>query len=111
MILHFLCHRTEKLFFLIETFLNQFDSLQTSLIEPLSDRKAKAFAVTQNGDSIFFNSILRNNFYFLLTAKSSEKKARMFFNSFKYSGKFKEQKYRIYHDTLLRYTVKHQGLN
>lgn len=91
--------------FLIETFLNQFDSLQTSLIEPLSDRKAKAFAVTQNGDSIFFNSILRNNFYFLLTAKSSEKKARMFFNSFKYSGKFKEQKYRIYHDTLLRYTV------
>ena len=91
--------------YLIESFLEQFDDLQTSSIETINSKKAKGYAVTKNGDSIYFNSILRNNFYFLLTAKSSIKKANTFFRSFKYSGIFKEQKYESYHDTLLHYTV------
>jgi uncharacterized protein YbaP (TraB family) len=91
--------------YLVEIFLDQFDSVQTTLIEHVNSKKAKGYAVLLKGDTVYFNSVLRNNFYFLLTAKSNKKKAEKFFNSFKYTGNFKEEEFQTYHDTLLRYTV------
>lgn len=91
--------------YLFEVFLDQFDSVQSSKITPINPHKASGYAVLHSGDSIFFNSLLRNNFYFLLTAKSTQNQAEQFFNSFNYSGKFKENAFQNYHDTILRYSV------
>lgn len=91
--------------YLIEIFLDQFDSLKSTAIKPINSRKSEGYGVTQAGDSIYLSAQLRNNFYFLFTAKSTKKKAFEFFESFKYSGEFKEEKYKTYHDTLLRYSV------
>lgn len=91
--------------YLIEIFLDQFDSLKSTSIKPVNLHKASGYTVTKAGDSIYFSAQLRNNFYFLLSAKSKKEKAHQFFNSFKYSGEFKKDEYTIYHDTILRYSV------
>lgn len=91
--------------YLMEIFTDQYDSLQTLEIQPVNDKNATGFAVLKDGDSLYFKSELRNNFYFLLTAKSTKSKANKFFKSFKYTNQFQEDKYVTYHDTLLRYTV------
>ena len=96
---------TFELNYLFTVFADQLDSVKKIEVTEVNDDNASGYVVTQKGDSVFLKSHIWKNFYYLLVAKSSFKKAMIFFDSFKLTNNYKEDKYVVYHDTVLRYTV------
>tara|TARA_Y100000589_G_scaffold273299_2_gene266686 strand:+ start:14005 stop:17661 length:3657 start_codon:yes stop_codon:yes gene_type:complete len=96
---------TFELNYLFTVFANQLDSVKATITTEVNENNASGYIVNQNGDSIFLKSFIWKNFYYLLAAKTSYRKAKSFFNSFKLTNNYKEDEYVHYHDTVLRYTV------
>lgn len=96
---------TFELNYLFTVFAEQLDSNQKAETTEVNENNASGYVVTQEGDSIFLKSYLWKNFYYLLVAKCSSNDAIKFFTSFRFINDIKEDDYRTYHDTVLRYTV------
>ena len=96
---------TFELNYLFTVFADQLDSVKKTAITEINDSNASGYVITQKGDSIFLKSKIWKNFYYLLVAKSSFHKAKLFFDSFKLTNDYEEDEYVLYHDTVLHYTV------
>jgi len=92
--------------FMIKTLFEQLDSAEVAYITTDSTKSKSAIGkASHEGSDIYAKAILQRNFYFLLVTKGTEAQANKFFDSFKYSNSFKEDKYFVYNDTILNYTV------
>lgn len=94
-----------ELSYLFTVFADQLDSVQKVKTTSNEENIASGYIITQSGDSIFLQSQLWKNFYFLMSAKTTEQKAKQFFTSFKFTNNYREDEYVHYHDTVLNYTV------
>lgn len=96
---------TFELNYLFKVFAEQFDSLKVVKTISSNESSANGIVVTNEGDSIYLQSNIWKNFYYLLIAKSDYPKAQKFFNSLKFTNDYLEDEYVVYHDTVLKYTV------
>ena len=97
---------TFELSYLITVFSEQFDSVKNVQITEVTDTFADGYILLKNNDSLYLRTLLWKNFYYVLVAKCDKSKAIKFFNSMKFTTNCEEDPYELYHDTLLRYTVK-----
>lgn len=95
---------TFELKFIMQTFQDAIDSSSEVSYTLVNNESANGF-FTIAKDTVYLKTLLKNNFYYLLAAKTTKNKALSYFNSFTYTGSFKEDDYVNYHDTILKYSV------
>ena len=95
-----------ELGYLFTVFAEQLDSVKEIKTTFNNGQKANGYLITNEGDTIYLASQLWKNFYYLMSAKSTQNQANTFCNSFNFTNNYQEDEYVNYHDTVLNYTVK-----